>query len=206
MERTRARVSSTLDQLRDRLSPGQMMDEMLDYARGSGGADFARNLGAAVRDNPVPVMLIGAGIGWLMFAGSRDTRQAPAPLETRRLPPPRPARHLGTMPPDMGPAHYAGSPPSGAGMGVSGTGTTMGHEDRGEGSSTGLGDRISAAGERARDAASSARDRVAGAASSAYEGTADAVSSAYRGAAEAAREPGALDGAREQPELVALVG
>jgi hypothetical protein len=77
VERTRADVSGTLDALRDKLAPGQILDEVIDraadYARGSGGAAFARNLGSAVRDNPLPVLLIGAGIGWLMLSRGGET-------------------------------------------------------------------------------------------------------------------------------------
>lgn len=72
VEQTRARVSGTLDALRDKLEPSQIVDEVVDrislYAKSSGGAEFARNLGASVRDNPLPVLLIGAGIGWLLLA------------------------------------------------------------------------------------------------------------------------------------------
>jgi hypothetical protein len=72
VEQTRANVSGTLDALREKLAPGQMMDQLVDqvadYARGSGGAEFVRNLGASVRDNPLPVALIGAGIAWLLLS------------------------------------------------------------------------------------------------------------------------------------------
>ncbi len=69
VETTRARVSGTLEELREKASPGQLFEQALDYARHSGGPDFARNLGQSIRDNPIPVLLIGAGIGWLMMAG-----------------------------------------------------------------------------------------------------------------------------------------
>lgn len=72
VEETRASVSGTLDALRGKFEPRQIVeqvvDQIADYARGSGGAEFARNLGTAVRDNPLPVILIGAGIGWLLMA------------------------------------------------------------------------------------------------------------------------------------------
>ncbi|WP_291295418.1 DUF3618 domain-containing protein [Elioraea sp.] len=72
VEQTRASVSGTVDALRVKLQPGQIVDDVVDrisdYAKGSGGADFARNLGASVRDNPLPVLLIGAGIGWLLLS------------------------------------------------------------------------------------------------------------------------------------------
>jgi len=74
VESTRARVTETLEELRSRMTPGQIVDQFVDYARESGGGDFVRNLGQAVRDNPLPVLLIGAGISWLMFSGSTAGR------------------------------------------------------------------------------------------------------------------------------------
>ena len=69
VEQTRAGLTNTLDELRERASPGQLFEQALDYARSSGGNEFVRNLGTSVRDNPLPLLLIGAGIGWLMMAG-----------------------------------------------------------------------------------------------------------------------------------------
>jgi hypothetical protein len=43
----------------------------VDYLRGSEGNAFLRNLGATVRDNPVPVVLMGTGLAWLMLSGPR---------------------------------------------------------------------------------------------------------------------------------------
>jgi hypothetical protein len=70
VERSRARVSATLRELRERMSPGQIVDEVLDFASTSGGADFARNLRRSVVDNPLPLLLIGSGIAWLMTTGN----------------------------------------------------------------------------------------------------------------------------------------
>jgi hypothetical protein len=69
VEQTRAGLTNTLDELRERASPGQLFEQALDYARSSGGNEFVRNLGTSVRDNPLPLLLIGAGIGWLMMSG-----------------------------------------------------------------------------------------------------------------------------------------
>ncbi len=68
---TRARLGSPLDELTRRLSPGQLLDEGLSYVRNGQGAEFVRNLGAQVRDNPLPVTLAGVGIAWLVFAGTQ---------------------------------------------------------------------------------------------------------------------------------------
>lgn len=69
LERTRAEVSSTIDAIQDKLSPGQMMDQAFAYARTSLPADFSVNLANTVRDNPVPVALVGVGLAWLMASG-----------------------------------------------------------------------------------------------------------------------------------------
>jgi hypothetical protein len=73
-EQTRIRLAETLEELRGRLSPGQVVDQLVDYAREGGGAEFVRNLGHEVRRNPLPVTLIGAGISWLMMANGRSLR------------------------------------------------------------------------------------------------------------------------------------
>lgn len=79
-EATRARIAATLTELRARISPGQMLDEAIDYARDGNGADLVRNLGRQAADNPMPVALLGAGLAWLMLAQrkSRDGKAAQA--------------------------------------------------------------------------------------------------------------------------------
>jgi len=71
LERTRARLGDHLDELTRRLSPGQLVDEALMYVKEGQAADFVRNLGTSVRDNPLPVALIGAGLVWLAFSSMR---------------------------------------------------------------------------------------------------------------------------------------
>ena len=73
VEQTRAGLTNTLDALRVRASPSKLFEQALDYARSSGGNQLVRNLGTSVRDNPLPLLLIGAGIGWLMMAGGTRT-------------------------------------------------------------------------------------------------------------------------------------
>jgi len=70
LEETRARLGHHLDQLVQRLSPGQLLDEGLSYLRTGQGAAFARNLGAQVRDNPLPVTLSAVSLAWLAVASS----------------------------------------------------------------------------------------------------------------------------------------
>jgi ElaB/YqjD/DUF883 family membrane-anchored ribosome-binding protein len=66
VEAQRAGLALTLDTISARLTPGQVLDEALQFAKGSGGGAFARNLGTSVRDNPLPIGLITSGIAWLI--------------------------------------------------------------------------------------------------------------------------------------------
>jgi hypothetical protein len=66
-ERNRAAVSDTLRELNDRLTPGEILDEVMCYMKG-GGNEFLGNLGKQVTANPLPVTLIGAGLAWFLLA------------------------------------------------------------------------------------------------------------------------------------------
>ena len=70
-EQTRSELAATLDELRSRISPGQLLDQTLDFARDSNAGEFVRNLGRDARDNPLPLALIGTGIAWLMMTNGR---------------------------------------------------------------------------------------------------------------------------------------
>jgi hypothetical protein len=70
-EKERARISETLDELRARMTPGHVVDRLVDYATDSSGGMFFRNLRQQAVDNPVPVALVGAGLAWLAISGRR---------------------------------------------------------------------------------------------------------------------------------------
>ena len=59
-EATRRSLANDLNELQDRLTPGQVFDEALTYAKGGSGT-FARAFSNAVRENPFPALLIGTG-------------------------------------------------------------------------------------------------------------------------------------------------
>ncbi len=63
---SRHRLNDTLQAMGDKLSPGQLLDEVLGLAQGQAG-EFAGNLGRQVRDNPLPTVLIAAGVGMLFL-------------------------------------------------------------------------------------------------------------------------------------------
>ena len=48
----RQRIGDRIDAIQERMSPGQLVDEVLAYAKGSGGGEYVRNLGQALKDNP----------------------------------------------------------------------------------------------------------------------------------------------------------
>jgi ElaB/YqjD/DUF883 family membrane-anchored ribosome-binding protein len=77
-EQTRSQLAQTLDELRDRITPGQLVDQAVDYAKDSGGGLFVRNLGRQATDNPLPVALIGAGVAWLMLSNGRRSANTAA--------------------------------------------------------------------------------------------------------------------------------
>ena len=81
-EATRSRLAKNLAELSDRLTPGQVLDEVLTYTR-SGGGSFMGSLGSAARQNPIPTLLGGAGCVMfmaermgLMGSGSNGRRRA----------------------------------------------------------------------------------------------------------------------------------
>jgi Protein of unknown function (DUF3618) len=75
-EEARWQLAGTLEELRGRVTPERVFDQLFDYARTSGGSAFLRNLAREVRENPMPVVLIGIGIAWLMLASNRTSREA----------------------------------------------------------------------------------------------------------------------------------
>jgi hypothetical protein len=62
----RQRIEEKLDAIQQRMSPGQLVDEALAYVKSSAGGEYASNLGAAVKNNPIPLALMGVSLAWLM--------------------------------------------------------------------------------------------------------------------------------------------
>jgi len=64
---TRDSIGDKMERLQERLSPGDMIDNMIDFARSNGGA-IVSGVGNTVREHPLPIAMIGAGIVWLAVA------------------------------------------------------------------------------------------------------------------------------------------
>lgn len=162
VEATRAGLTNTLDELRDRVAPGQLFEQALDYARSSGGGEMMRNLGQAVRDNPLPLLLIGAGIGWMMLSGGNRPATNTYPGAIPAFPPPsdRRTRVYGTDDANSGGPSVTER--------VSGSASAM---------AGGVRDSVTSAANRTTEMASSAYGSVSSAAGSVAESVRDMASS-----------------------------
>src|SRR5215469_1522874 len=76
VEETRWQLSGTLEELRGRMTAGRVVDQVIDYTRDSPAGDFFRNLRREIRENPLPLVVIGIGIAWLLLASNRTSRTA----------------------------------------------------------------------------------------------------------------------------------
>jgi hypothetical protein len=186
-EAARARLSDTADQIRARMSPGQLMDEVLNQFRGGDGNQMLANLRGQVRDNPMALALVGSGLAWLMMGsgapaqGSSGWGTSMAGTSTPRPPAtPYPGTDTGNF------ATYRlddddrthGTAGSAHGTAGSARGTA-GSSSTGSSSSGGLG-----------SAASSLADSVSGSVSGMAHGASDALASARSAVGEGLHEAG----------------
>ncbi|CAN7699994.1 DUF3618 domain-containing protein [Rhizobium sp. LjRoot98] len=86
IDRDRERIGQRIDAIQERMSPGQLVDEVIAYAKGSGGAEYVNNLGHALKNNPLPVALMGVSLAWLMAKGSTSTEANAAPSQVSDYP------------------------------------------------------------------------------------------------------------------------
>jgi Protein of unknown function (DUF3618) len=193
-EQTRAEIASMLEELRSRMTPGQIVDQFLDFARDSTGGQFFQNLRRQVSENPVPITLMGAGFAWFLLSGRNGTRRAVA-QEERDLP-----------------NAYYGTEESGDYYGTTGLYGTGGDQKpdghgivkRVQESAGSVAERARDAGSRVSETASSITSSMANAASSATSSVTGAASS-VAGAASSAFEASATK-ARRAAEFIGSSG
>jgi hypothetical protein len=73
-EDLRRRLRGTLAELDGRVNLGLIIDQLMGQLRRGPARQFFGNLARQVRDNPLPVVLIGFGIAWLAVATARSSR------------------------------------------------------------------------------------------------------------------------------------
>ncbi len=71
IEQTRGAMSGTLQAIERKLSPNRLVDEAMDTMRKMTMSDAG--LVGLARDNPVPVALVGLGLGWLALSSLRGS-------------------------------------------------------------------------------------------------------------------------------------
>ena len=69
----RADIADTVAEIKERLSPAELLDRIL---RDSRTRDVAARIGPAIARNPLPAVLIGVGALWLAL---ESTRPEPLP-------------------------------------------------------------------------------------------------------------------------------
>src|ERR1051326_7934011 len=89
VEAARATLESSLDALRTRLTPSQIVEEVVDFARETPVAEFARNVSRDVQANPMPLIVIFAVTAWVCMAPAfSSTRKTRAVEGATAAPPP----------------------------------------------------------------------------------------------------------------------
>lgn len=73
LEQNREHLRETLGAIEEKMSPGRLLDEAMAYFN-TGPKAFASDLTTQIRDNPMPALLTGVGIAWMMMSD----RKAPA--------------------------------------------------------------------------------------------------------------------------------
>ncbi|MDF1726827.1 MAG: DUF3618 domain-containing protein [Sulfitobacter sp.] len=90
IERERAELTGTLDTLQDRFSFDGMARQVSTHLQ-ENGSDIARNVSATVKENPLGVALVGAGLAWLAFGSGPSVKAKVRDTDTGyRTPPPQP--------------------------------------------------------------------------------------------------------------------
>jgi ElaB/YqjD/DUF883 family membrane-anchored ribosome-binding protein len=81
IDRTRGQMDETLSAIEQRLTPGQLVDQGLDYLKNSGAREYAANLGTSLKTHPLPATLTGIGLAWLMAVGSKPAQPSASASE-----------------------------------------------------------------------------------------------------------------------------
>lgn len=74
IERTRSQMRSTLDAIEEKLAPQRLLETAMDTVREVVSADSG--IGRTIRNNPIPLALMGLGAAWLLVAATRKTDTA----------------------------------------------------------------------------------------------------------------------------------
>lgn len=77
IEESRARLDVTIDRIQDRLSVSGIVDEVVGSVRDTQFGAVVDTALSIIRRNPVPVLLVAAGVGWLLHRANQEARYRP---------------------------------------------------------------------------------------------------------------------------------
>ncbi|MGE3717636.1 MAG: DUF3618 domain-containing protein [Bauldia sp.] len=77
---TQARIDHTIDSLKTKLSPGDLLNQVLGFVKEEGG-EIGHNAYRQVKENPIPLAVMAAAMAWMMMPkrapdGAAATREA----------------------------------------------------------------------------------------------------------------------------------
>jgi len=78
IEESRARLDETIDRIQGRLSVSGLVDDVVGSVRNTQFGTVVDEALEIVRRNPLPVLLIAAGVGWLIYRMAEDSRSSNA--------------------------------------------------------------------------------------------------------------------------------
>ncbi len=196
IEHTRSQMDRTLDELDERLQPRNLLNDVLDWFQssaksGSGQAaeslqSMGKSLVRQMRDNPVPTLLIGAGLAYLVFSNDEDEDHG------------RPLRRHTDINPEAMEGSYSGSfvdartgePYEAAFAATEEEVYCELDEPENEETSSGMAAKAGALGARAKDIGRGASERARSAASSAQDALSRAAGGVRHAASSAGRSAG----------------
>jgi hypothetical protein len=74
IDHTRTELGEILDALERRLAPRHMLERGVDMLKETMSGNTGK-IGETLRDNPVPLALIGLGVGWMLLSSTGATRR-----------------------------------------------------------------------------------------------------------------------------------
>ncbi len=77
-------LSASVDALQNRFSVETIVDTVMQSVSKNGG-DVSRNLGRTLRDNPLPVILTGVGLAWLIAGSNQPSQPRPGYPDDRDI-------------------------------------------------------------------------------------------------------------------------
>jgi ElaB/YqjD/DUF883 family membrane-anchored ribosome-binding protein len=86
IDQTRANMDRTLGALERKFSPGQLLDQAMEFARENGG-ELASNLSRSIKENPMPALLTAVGLAWMVASSNRPKSSMSDTYEDRYEPP-----------------------------------------------------------------------------------------------------------------------